>query len=144
MDTPEVSIVLVYWAPVYRHIWYRLVHIHMYGLMHSTTLHNYTVITVVVKGVHSTENFMWFALPWYRPKLWFAFRGFQISLVVLMLLNKSFICSSTCDSDLSVVYSSAVPYFHLWFGIEVLHTASAHLWYILACLIRGWQTLKTN
>ena len=34
MDTPEVSIVLVYWAPVCRHIWHRLVHIHMYRLMH--------------------------------------------------------------------------------------------------------------
>ena len=32
------SIVLVYWAPVCRHIWHRL-HIHMYRLMHSSTLH---------------------------------------------------------------------------------------------------------
>ena len=39
MDMPEVSIVLVYWSPVCRHIWHR--HIHMYRLMHRSTLHNY-------------------------------------------------------------------------------------------------------
>ena len=38
IDTQEVRIVLVYWASVYRHIWHRLVYIHMYRLMHSTTL----------------------------------------------------------------------------------------------------------
>ena len=37
MDMQEVSIVLVYWESVYRHIWNRLVHIHMYRLMHNTT-----------------------------------------------------------------------------------------------------------
>ena len=36
--TQEVSRVLVDWAPVYRHLWHRLVHIHMYRLMQSTTL----------------------------------------------------------------------------------------------------------
>ena len=39
MDMPEVSIVLLYWASVHRHIWHRLVHINMCRLMHSTTLH---------------------------------------------------------------------------------------------------------
>ena len=42
IDTQEVSIVLVYWVSVYRHIWHRLVHIHMYRLMLSTTLEQFT------------------------------------------------------------------------------------------------------
>ena len=41
----EVSIVLVYWAPVYRHIWHRRVHIHVYRLMRSTTLHFQTSVS---------------------------------------------------------------------------------------------------
>ena len=38
IDLQEVSTVLVYGAPVYRHIWHRLLHIHVCRLMHGTTL----------------------------------------------------------------------------------------------------------
>ena len=30
--------ILVYWAPVYRHIWHGLLHVHVCRLIHSTTL----------------------------------------------------------------------------------------------------------
>ena len=41
IDMQEVSIVLDFWATVYRHMIYSLVHIHVCGLMHSTTLQIY-------------------------------------------------------------------------------------------------------
>ena len=36
INTQEVSIVLVYWISVYRHIWHRLLQIHICRLIHST------------------------------------------------------------------------------------------------------------
>ena len=43
IDMQEVSMVPVYWAPVYRRIWHRLVHMHACRLIHGTILHNQRV-----------------------------------------------------------------------------------------------------
>ena len=45
IETQEVSIILVYWTPVYRHICQQLLYIHICRLIHSTNLQLANIFT---------------------------------------------------------------------------------------------------
>ena len=59
IDTQGVSIVLVYWAPVYRHIWHRLLHIQVCRQIHSTTLHTANIYCNIHAHIVITWNVAW-------------------------------------------------------------------------------------
>ena len=127
MDTPEVSIVLVYWALVCRHIWHRLVHIHMYRLMHSTTLQVQAKV-VIGKGSDMmrvgvgmigmgnqkapTANFTDFSLPYFDYRCKFAFTMFAWDCKIKPWLQ-FFISTPTrneCDKGVGSTIPLNIPF----------------------------------